>query len=201
MKPLSSILTNNIELSMARTPLFNSGFTIVELMITLAIAAILAAIAAPSFTAMIQDNRLATQVNELQASLGLARSEAIKLNENVTTCPSSNGTACIGNWQNGWIVFVDVDADGVVANVNDILLVHGAITGGNTIAFNQANLIYTGTGLGRANIASTFRFCDDRGATSARAVIVNTTGRPTLATDTNNDGIVEDDAGNNVVCP
>ncbi len=180
----------------------HSGFTIIELMIVLAIAAILAAIAAPSFTATIQNNRLVTQVNELQASLGLARSEAIKLNNNVTTCPSSNGTSCIGNWQNGWIVFADDDADAVVdAGVDTVLRIHGAITGGNTITFTQANVTYNGTGFSRANLISTFRFCDARGATSARGIVINNTGRPGLARDSNADGTVEDGNGNNVVCP
>jgi type IV fimbrial biogenesis protein FimT len=187
---------------MDKGPLQISGFTIIELMIVLAIAAILAAIAAPSFTATIQDNRLATQVNELQASLGLARSEAIKLNNNVTICPSSDGASCIGNWQNGWIVFVDPDANGVVANVNDILRVHGAITGANTITFTQANVIYSGTGFPQANVISTFRVCDVRGPTNARAIIINNTGRPGLARDgIDADSIVEDGNGNNVVCP
>jgi type IV fimbrial biogenesis protein FimT len=187
---------------MVKAPSQLSGFTIIELMIVLAIAAILAAIAAPSFTATIQNNRLVTQVNELQASLGLARSEAVKRNDNVTTCPSNNGAGCLGNWQSGWIVFVDADADGVVANVNDILRVHGAISGGNTISFTQANVIYNGTGLSRANLVSTFRFCDSRGAANARGIVINNTGRPRLATDgVDADLIVEGGDGNNVVCP
>lgn len=187
---------------MAKAPQQHSGFTIIELMIALAIAAILAAIAAPSFRATIQNNRLVTQVNELQASLGLARSEAIKQNNNVTTCPSSNGTSCTGSWQNGWIVFVDDNGAVGTVDAGDIVLrVHGTIFGGNTINFTQANVSYSGTGLSRANLISTFRFCDARGATSARGIVINNTGRPGLARDGNTDGTVEDGNGNNVVCP
>lgn len=186
---------------MVKAPPQLSGFTIIELMIVLAIAAILAAIAAPSFTATIQDNRLVTQVNELQASLGLARSEAIKQNDNVIIC-SINAGSCGGNWATNWIVFVDLDADGDFSAGDATLRVHGAITAGNTLTSTQNTVNYTGTGLSRANVTSTFRFCDARGATSARAVIINTTGRPGLAIDSPPaDGTVNGGDGNNLVCP
>ena len=71
----------------------NKGLTMLELMITLAVATILIASAAPSFRESIQNTRLVTQVNELQTALSLARSEAVKRNENVTVCASSDGSS------------------------------------------------------------------------------------------------------------
>ena len=85
----------------------NSGLTLIELLITVAIVGVLIASATPSMTEFIQNNRAVTQVNELHTSLSLARNEAIKRNSNITVCRSSNGTTCSGAWQNGWIVFVD----------------------------------------------------------------------------------------------
>lgn len=201
MKLLSSKLTNNIELRMAKAPTITSGFTIIELMITLAVAAILAAVAAPSFTDMIRDNRLVTQLNEFQASLALARSEAIKRNQNVTVCRSNNGSACSGNWENGWIIFGDDNANGTVNTGEEIYRIHGAISGANTLRFNQTRVIYAGDGIVRGGSNGTFTFCDARGANSARGIVISTTGRPRLATDGNSDGIVEDGSGNNVTCP
>ena len=190
---------------MAKTSLHASGFTIIELMITLAVAAILAAIAAPSFTTIIQDNRLVTQINRLQATLSLARSEAVKRNNSVTTCPSSNGTACIGNWENGLIVFLDIDADGSIDAGDEILRVHGPITAANTLRFGRARVTYAGNALA-TGFNGTFTLCDGRGATSARGLITNNSGRPRLAIDSNADGTV--DTGTvttpstaNVTCP
>jgi hypothetical protein len=61
---------------------------------------------------------------------------------------------------------------------------------------------YTGTGLSRTNIISTFTFCDARGAANARGIVINNTGRPRLATDgVDGDVIVEGGDGDNVVCP
>ena len=87
----------------------NSGFTLIELMITLAIVAILLTVGVPSLTAFMQGNRLISSTNELVSALHVARSEAIKLNVRVSVCESSDGANCstTGNWENGWIVFID----------------------------------------------------------------------------------------------
>lgn len=178
----------------------HNGFTVIELMITLLVAAILAAIAAPSFSDIIKNNRLTTQINELQASLGITRSEAITRNVSITMCRSSNGTGCSGNWQNGWIAFIDSNFDGNVGG-EEVLRVHGRLSVNNTLAFTQATnrVTYAPDGVVRSG-PGTFKLCDDRGANSAKAVIVNITGRPRLALDGNGDGIVED-GGGNISCP
>lgn len=82
----------------------NNGFTLIELMITLVVVIILAAIAAPSFNNMIRENRLATQANLFLGSLQLAKSEAIRRGAQVTMIPESN-TA--GEWHGGWRIFTD----------------------------------------------------------------------------------------------
>lgn len=108
----------------------HTGFTLVELMITLVLVSILATISVPSFMSLIANNRLTTQANELVSSLNLARSEAIKRNTRVTVCRSSTSTSCGGTWSNGWIVFVDAGTAGSVEAGDEILRVRNGITNG-----------------------------------------------------------------------
>jgi type IV fimbrial biogenesis protein FimT len=93
---------------------YANGFTLVELMVTVAIVAILLAIALPSFQGSFRSNRVATATNELLASLSLARSEAIRNTRGAAVCASTNGTACGGGWNDGWLVWRDNDGDGAI---------------------------------------------------------------------------------------
>ncbi|GAB1232836.1 GspH/FimT family pseudopilin [Ferrigenium sp. UT5] len=86
------------------------GVTLAELLIVIAIAAILAALAGPSFTDFINRTRLNSQVSQLVSDLNRARSESIKRNTAVLLCVRADDATC-GNttdWQNGWLVCVDV---------------------------------------------------------------------------------------------
>lgn len=87
------------------------GFTLVELMITIVVLAILTSIAFPSFQASLRSNRVATASNELMASLALARSEAIRGGRGGGVCASKKGEACDGNWNDGWVVWTDNNAN------------------------------------------------------------------------------------------
>ena len=90
-----------------------SGFTLTELMVTVAIAAILAAIALPSFSNVIRNSRMATATNNFIAAVNLARSEAVKTNRGAAICASADGTSCGTDWAAGWMVFSDPNGDGV----------------------------------------------------------------------------------------
>lgn len=82
------------------------GFTLIELMITIAVLSILLGIAVPGFQATIQNNRSTTLANELITALNLAKSEAVRRGTDVTACASNDGATCSGNWTDGWIVSV-----------------------------------------------------------------------------------------------
>ena len=89
----------------------NTGFTLVELMVTIAIVAILLAVGLPSFQGSLRSNRVATSTNELLASLALARTEAIKTVQASQVC-ARDGNACGTDWNQGWLVVTDSDGDG-----------------------------------------------------------------------------------------
>ncbi|MDP3843384.1 MAG: GspH/FimT family pseudopilin [Oxalobacteraceae bacterium] len=115
------------------------GFTLVELLVTIAVLGILMAIALPNYQQFILNTRMTTQANEFLTMLNLTRSEAVKRNTRVTMCKSSNGTACItsGDWQQGWIIFVDGATAGIIDGDDTILRVQGALAGGSTLLGNS----------------------------------------------------------------
>lgn len=102
-----------------------AGLTILELVVSMAVAAVLAALALPSFAEFIDDQRLRGVATELMSDLHFARGEAIKRNARVLVCPKvgkSDANYCASNnkkWKEGWVVCYDVDADGKCDAGND----------------------------------------------------------------------------------
>jgi type IV fimbrial biogenesis protein FimT len=103
--------------AMRDRPASERGFTMMELLVAVSIAAVLFAIGVPMFRDAALGSRLSAAANNLLASVQLARSEAIKRNVNVTLCASSDGESCAGagGWEQGWITIIDpADPDTVV---------------------------------------------------------------------------------------
>jgi type IV fimbrial biogenesis protein FimT len=101
------------------------GFTLIELMVTIAIIAILMAIALPSFQDTIARSKLETEANNILRDLNFARTEAIKRGSSVSLCPSDNGTSCSGaqDYGDGWIIFVDdVTPDNAIVDTGEEVL-------------------------------------------------------------------------------
>ena len=161
------------------------GFTLIELIITLAIAAILMAVAIPNFQSFVLNNRISAQANDFMASIGLTRSEAVKRATRVTICKSANGTSCAtaGSWAQGWIVFTDGSTAGSAAGLVDgtdaVLQVRGPLEGANTFVgnINAANFVaYGATGFG--TLAGTISLCPPSpAAVEGRDIVITNTGR------------------------
>jgi type IV fimbrial biogenesis protein FimT len=113
-----------------------TGFTLIELMVVVALVAILTMIATPSFVSLIQSNRVSAEVNAFAGDLQFARSEAIKQGVPVSVCASSDGKNCLGTnaWQSGWIVFADPDGSGSFTTGDTLLRKSPPWQGGDTFA-------------------------------------------------------------------
>ena len=167
------------------------GFTLIELIVTLSIAAILLSVAVPSYQATVVNNRLATDANRLLADLALARSEAVKRGTRVTLCKSADGAACTtaGAWQQGWVVFNDLDNDAILdAGTETILRVTGGLKSGATLTGTGATanyVSYVGSGFSQlvagGFLAGTLTLC--RNAHS-RLIVLSNTGRARLESGT-----------------
>lgn len=162
------------------------GFTLVELVIALAVVAIVATIAVPSMRTFIQNTRILTETNNLITDIAFARSEAVKRVNNVGICASSGGTACdaAAAWQNGRIVFIDANGNGVWDAGEQIIRVRGAFpsadmtmsanggpTVGTFILFGSRGTVSAGNG--------TYPICDERGASYGREVTLSPVGQTT----------------------
>jgi type IV fimbrial biogenesis protein FimT len=97
-------------------PSRQSGFTLIELMVTVAVLAIVLTVAVPSFANLVNSNRLNAQANQLLAAIEYAKTEAVKSNANVTFCHSADGSTCsvasAAGWQ-GWLVGTAANPTGI----------------------------------------------------------------------------------------
>jgi len=117
-----------------------AGFTLLELLISISLLAILLVTAVPSFRSAIQNNRLTTQTNDLVTALQLARTEALKRATAVSVCASDTTTAtptCGSDWTDGWMVVVDANAPGASSvSIGERLRLWSGLTGGTTVGHN-----------------------------------------------------------------
>jgi type IV fimbrial biogenesis protein FimT len=156
------------------------GFTAIELMVTLAVAVVLISMAVPAYNAFVQNNRITAQANELVTAINLSRDEALKRRTTVTVCSSADGSTCTGNWQDGWIVFTDANADSTVNGTDQVLRVWEALTGGATITTTPAALRYSNIGLVNTSAVFQLRIPGCTG-NLARDINVSVTGQPSVS--------------------
>jgi type IV fimbrial biogenesis protein FimT len=175
-----------------------AGFTLVELLVTISIAAIFIMLATPNFSELIKNSRISSNANELLAALQYARAEAITQKKVVTICTSdesnsSDDPECKNDvsWKAGWIIFIDQNNDGVRATGEESsetliqvaqelsgsdLTVSGATGVDHSIRFRSD---------GTASNSGAISLCDDRGVTKSKSISIEQfTGRTFILTGT-----------------
>jgi type IV fimbrial biogenesis protein FimT len=174
-----------------------SGFNVLELMMTLLIAGMVLGFGIPSFTQFLASNRMAAAANDLIASIHTARTEAVKRRQTVTICASSNWATAAPDCDlggAGWVVFFDANGDVSVDAGDTIIAAHGPVPDRVTFDIDPASVRYMqygGNGFPRTAGAGTpisnIQLCDDRGDTdtgggvaAGRWIQISVTGRPQL---------------------
>jgi len=146
----------------------NSGFTLVELLIAMAVSAILMFTAGPAYVGLTTNNRAKTVATDLYLALSQARSEATKRNQSITLKPNTGG------WQNGWKIFPTNAATKIIgrhAAVSTGVAIVASISGGSTIVTYQSS--------GRSEQSVSFNITATSGTASAtRCVSPDLSGRP-----------------------
>lgn len=150
---------------------FNAGFTLYELMVTVAVAGIIASFAIPSFQSFVQNGRAVTHTNDLITALNLGRSEATRRGAPINVCASTDGATCSGgtDWSTGWIMRSPVVADPVLRAWPARSGGASVLTGTSTIQF-QAR----GSLTAAAALALQLPNCADPGR---RNITINIAGR------------------------
>lgn len=187
---------------MLKRPRYINGFTLIELMVTISIAAIVLGLAIPSFMETIRSNRITATTNEFLSALNFTRSEAVKRGLQVTMRRKS---AAAGQWEAGWDIFVDSDnsnafnddgdtdlcetnADGSPAE-DCLLKTHSALSSDITIRTGSTHYqhyaAFKAMGDSVGGQTDTFRVCSSQGDnTNSRAIVVNFIGRAKTSTGT-----------------
>ena len=188
--------------SMRTTITWEPGFTLIELVVAMALVGILLSLAIPSFRDSTLNSQRAARANTLVGDLTYARSQAVGLRRDIVLCRSSSSTsdspACAdgAGWEDGWIIFVDEDSDYAgddgVADIEtgeQILRVQEALISsteqsraaterfsirGNTPVADE---VIFDAGTGRANTVGTLVTCDSRDFAASRVVVISTAGR------------------------
>jgi len=160
----------------------NAGFTLFDLIVTVAVVAVLSVTAVPAFGRLLLDGQMTARVNALVHGVHLAKQSAHVRLADIVLCKSGDGHRCVhdGDWHDGWIVFVNVDEDHPPQHAEDEPILtaggawpHGAITANRDVFIFRAATTRSTNG--------TLVFCDRRGPEAARALIISYTGRPRIS--------------------
>jgi type IV fimbrial biogenesis protein FimT len=165
----------------------SKGFTLVELMTTVAVVAILSTIAYPSFQGILRSNRMAATSNQLIGALSLARSEAVMNTRGAGVCASTVGTSCDGSaWTQGWMVWSDPNRSGTFDSGDTVLRFTEGRTDLRATSNQPLSIGFDGRGRNRANAAQDITLRPDQCGSQPlqRRLTVSPTGQLRMTKET-----------------
>lgn len=158
------------------------GFSLYELLMTLALAALLVSVGLPSFSSLLARSQQAVEINALFHAFHLARKQSIMRRKVVSLCPSRDGATCLAgkDWSPGWIMFENTDRDSPphVDPGEIIVRAHDVADSVRIVANRQG---FTSRATFKRATNGTFVICDTRNRAPAKGLIVSYTGRPRVA--------------------
>jgi len=159
------------------------GLTLIELLVTLSIVAVIAVAGVPALRSLVMSQRMTAQINGFVHAVFFAKQSAHTRQADTVICKSSTGRRCEpdADWSDGWLLFVNLDQDrpARVDATEPVLAVGNAFVHGS-VRGNRGEFVFRAFEIRSTN--GTFVFCDARGASYAKALIISYTGRPRVAT-------------------
>ncbi|WP_440876641.1 GspH/FimT family pseudopilin [Thalassotalea sp. PLHSN55] len=182
----------------------SKGLTLIELMVTIAIVAILTTLSVTSLSGFLIETRVDNEISQLHRLLLSARNFAINSGRNVTVCPLNSANACSTQWQEPISVFIDLNNNQLFEPQNNELAikVKSAIREGDQLIYAKYRnkVVYQPTGQLSGLSNGTFRYCPKGFQEKSRGIIVARSGRLYMTTDIDHDGQDEKRQGGEIVC-
>ena len=197
-------------------PSRSRGFTLLELLLVVALSAVMVGLAGPAFVDALQRGRQQSALGRMGSAIAFARGESVVRASSVALCPSNDKSSCTGStWESGWLVFEDngegaggVAQDGLLNGSEELLSIADGTDSGitvrssnNSFVAGSNSIVFLPSGRLLGNAAGTLVICDARGATEARGLVINVSGQRRFALDSDADTLREDHADQALTCP